>query len=52
VAGEAEWRACEASNNVVQWGVADATGGWEATPPTSPVRDDSGLPGSAAQINK
>jgi hypothetical protein len=34
---EAEWRAQEAANDAVQWGVTDAVGGWEVTPPASPI---------------
>jgi hypothetical protein len=42
LAREAEWKAWEASNNMVQWGVTNATSGWEVTLPASPVQDDSG----------
>jgi hypothetical protein len=52
LAREAEWTAQEASNDTVQWGVTDATGGWEVTLPASPVWNDSGWPGLAAQIDK
>lgn len=39
VAREAEWKACEVSNfNKTQWRETDVTsGGWEVTPPASPV---------------
>jgi hypothetical protein len=49
---EAEWRAWEVSNNEIQWGKTDVSGGWEATPPASPVCVDSGWPGLAAQVNE
>jgi hypothetical protein len=31
------WKAQEASNDMVQWGVDSTMGGWEVTPPASPV---------------
>jgi hypothetical protein len=37
LAREAEWRAQEVSNDLVQWGASDAMGGWDITPPTSLV---------------
>jgi hypothetical protein len=49
---EAEWKAQEASNDKVQWGKADASGGWETPPPASPVCVDSRWPGLAAQVGE
>jgi hypothetical protein len=37
MAREVEWKSREVSNNQVQWGVSDATGGWDISPPTSPI---------------
>jgi hypothetical protein len=37
MACEDEWKWHEAVNDAVQWGVTDATKGWEVTPPASPV---------------
>jgi hypothetical protein len=39
LAREAEWRAQETSNDVVQWGVGSAKNGWEVTPPASPIEE-------------
>jgi hypothetical protein len=38
IAREAEWKACEASNNTV-WLGRSATEGWEVTPPISPIEE-------------
>jgi hypothetical protein len=47
LAREAEWKAREASNKQVQWGVSDAAGGWDVTPPTSLVGEvDVAWPGA------
>jgi hypothetical protein len=35
VACEEEWRRCDESNTMVQWGVFDVTEGWEVPPPAS-----------------
>jgi hypothetical protein len=38
--------------DVVQWGVTDAAGGWEVTPPASPPQEiDLLWPGLAAQVD-
>jgi hypothetical protein len=49
---EAEWRAWEAANDAVQWGVTDTSVGWEITPPASPVGavvglEDASWPGAS-----
>jgi hypothetical protein len=38
LAREAEWKAQEASNDTVQWGVL-MTDSWEVTPPASPIEE-------------
>jgi hypothetical protein len=53
LAREAEWKAQEASNNAVQWGVSAVMDGWEVTPPASPmdavdVVEDAAWPGALA----
>jgi hypothetical protein len=45
LAREAEWKAQEACNDAVQWGVGSMMEGWEVTPPASPV--DEAWPGAS-----
>jgi hypothetical protein len=52
LAREAQWKAQEASKDEEQWGETDASGGWEVTPPASPICVDSVWPGLVAQVNK
>jgi hypothetical protein len=42
LAREAEWKACEANNDAIQWGRSTMEG-WEATPPASSVVNEAWL---------